>query len=222
MTWAGFAGIFVLFFATHSIPVRPPIKSRTTAMIGDRGFAVSYSILSIAMLGLLIWAAGEAPYIELWSQAVWHRHAAHIGMLAVCLILALSLARPNPFSFGGVRNESFDPADPGIVRLTRHPILVALALWAGVHLLANGDLAHLLLFGVLGGFALAGRSLVDRRKKYELGLETWEQLNAAVNGTPLLSTARYQFSGAVRIACGLAVFAALFALHPAVVGVSIL
>lgn len=112
VTWAGFIGIFALFFATHSIPVRPGIKSRIVAQVGPHGFAVGYSILSLAMLALLIWAAGAVPYVELWPQLGWHRHAAHAGMLAVCLILAFSIGRPNPFSFGGARNDMFDPHAP--------------------------------------------------------------------------------------------------------------
>lgn len=220
MTWAGFAGVFALFFATHSIPVRPAIKSRITARIGTLGFGVGYSILSITMLALLIWAAGQAPFVELWPQMPWHRHIVHLGMLAVCLILAFSVARPNPFSFGGSHNDRFDPARPGILRLTRHPILAALALWAGLHLLPNGDLAHALLFGVLGGIAVAGRSLINRRKRREMGTENWEQLNLAVARAPFLNPPLSWAGVVLRCLAGIALFAGLVALHPVVIGVS--
>lgn len=219
MTWAGFAGIFALFFATHSVPVRPSIKSRITGKIGPRGFGISYSIWSLGMLALLIWSAGEAPYVELWPQMVWQRHVVHLGMLAVCLILAFSIARPNPFSFGGARNDRFDPTRPGIVRLTRHPVLLALALWAGLHLLPNGDLAHVLLFGVLGSFAIAGRALINRRKKREMGAGRWRDLNAAVGKGRLISRPLSWAGAAVRIIAAIAGFAALLALHPVVIGV---
>jgi hypothetical protein len=62
--------------------------------------------------------------------APWQYHVVLVVMLPVCLILSLAIARPNPFSFGGARNETFDPARPGIVRLNRHPLLLALALWS--------------------------------------------------------------------------------------------
>jgi uncharacterized membrane protein len=219
MTWAGFAGIFALFFATHSVPVRPSIKSRITAKIGRRGFGISYSILSIGMLTLLIWSAGQAPYVELWPQMVWQRHVVHLGMLAVCLILAFSIARPNPFSFGGARNDRFDPTRPGIVRITRHPVLIALALWAGLHLLPNGDVAHVILFGVLGGFAIAGRALINRRKRREMGEERWTALNTAVENARLINRPLSWTGATVRIVAGVTVFVALLALHPAVIGV---
>ncbi|MHA3915889.1 NnrU family protein [Halovulum sp. GXIMD14793] len=222
MTWAGFLGIFALFFATHSIPVRPAIKSRIVARVGPRGFAVGYSVLSLALLALLIWAAGAAPYVELWPQLAWHRHVAHAGMLVVCLILAFSIGRPNPFSFGGARNDMFDPARPGIVRLVRHPLLAALALWATFHMLPNGDLAHVLLFGVLGGFALGGRTLINRRKKREMGSDQWDRLNATVGEAPVLGKPTSWLGAVARLALGVVLFAALIALHPVVIGVSAL
>ncbi|MEE4189572.1 MAG: NnrU family protein, partial [Roseobacter sp.] len=194
-------------------------KSRIAAKIGHRGFGVSYSILSIAMLTMLIWSAGKTPYVELWPQMVWHRHVVHLGMLIVCLILAFSIARPNPFSFGGARNDRFESTRPGIVRMTRHPVLIALALWAGLHLLPNGDVAHVLLFGVLGSFALAGRALVNRRKCREMGAEQWNDLNVAVGKARLFNQPLSWIGATVRIIAAIAGFAALFALHPVVIGV---
>jgi uncharacterized membrane protein len=222
MTWLDFAGVFGLFFLTHSIPVRPSIKSRIIALIGPKGFGMGYSALSLAMLALLIWSAGQAPYIELWPQMVWQRHAVHIGMLAVCLILAFTIAHPNPFSFGGSKNESFDPQNPGIVRLIRHPMLLALSLWAGLHMLPNGDLAHVLLFGVLGGFAFGGRILINRRMQHEMGLENWNNLNTSVTDQPLIKAPVSWRSFVLRLASGIVLFVVLLALHPLVIGISAL
>lgn len=222
MTWASFFGIFALFFLTHSIPVRPGIKARVVARIGARGFGIGYSILSLCMLALLIWAANSAPYVELWSQAMWHRHVVHLGMFATCLIFAFSIRRPNPFSFGGARNHAFDPAHPGIVRLFRHPLLAGLMAWAFLHLLPNGDLAHVLLFGVLGGFAILGRGLINRRKRREMGSENWAQLHAAVARAPLVTRPQNMADLAIRLLCGIGGFGTLLVLHPIVIGVSAL
>ncbi|MGP6089925.1 NnrU family protein [Antarctobacter jejuensis] len=219
MGWTGFAAIFAAFFLTHSIPVRPTVKSRLVDVIGARSFGLVYSVLSVGMLTLLIWSAGEAPYVQLWPQMEWHRHAAHLGMLAVCLILALGIARPNPFSFGGARNDSFDPARPGIVRWTRHPILLALALWAVVHLVPNGDLAHVILFGVLGSFAIAGRALIDRRKRRVLGASRWDALDTDRKAAPRFHAPRSWQVLFIRLLVGLAAFAALLLAHPHVIGV---
>lgn len=220
MSWFGFAGIFALFFVTHSVPVRPAIKARIVGTIGLRGFAAGYSILSICMLALLIWAAGEAPFVELWPQTTWQRHVVHLGMLLVCFILAFAIARPNPFSFGGAHSDRFDPTRPGIVRLTRHPILIAMALWAGLHMLPNGDLAHVILFGVLGGFALVGRKVINARKQRIMGADTWHTLNAAVGKTPYFTPPQSMIGAVIRFACGILMFASLLWLHPFVIGVT--
>lgn len=219
MGWIGFAAVFAGFFLTHSLPLRPAVKARLTRLMGPRGFGWAYAALSLFMLIALIWAAGAAPRLPLWSQAIWQRHVAHLGMLAVCLILAFSIARPNPFSFGGAGNDSFDAARAGIVRWTRHPILLALALWAGVHLLPNGDLAHVILFGALGSFAIAGRALIDRRKRRELGPTRWTTLEATRNAAPRFQRPLSWRGATMRGLIALAVFAALIMAHPYVIGV---
>lgn len=222
MGWAGFSAVFAAFFLTHSIPVRPAVKARLVAMAGAGGFGLGYSILSLAMLALLIWSAGQAPYVQLWPQMEWHRRVAQLGMLAVCMILALSVARPNPFSFCGARNDRFDPARPGLLGWTRHPILLGLAIWAGVHLLPNGDLAHVILFGVLGSFAIAGRVLIDRRKRRTLGASRWANLDAARKAGPSYHAPVSWVGFGLRVAVGLAAFAVLIWLHPHVIGVQAL
>ncbi len=158
--------------------------------------------------------------MQLWPQMDWHRHVVKVGMLGACLIVAFSVARPNPFSFGGANSSAFDPKRPGVVRITQHPFLSALALWAGLHLLPNGDLAHVVLFGVLGSFAIAGRRLINRRKRREIGHENWAALDKAVAKAPVIQMPLSYKSAVLRIALGLVSWVGLLTLHPAVLGVS--
>jgi uncharacterized membrane protein len=222
MTWIGFAAVFGLFFLTHSLPLRPAIKAQIIGVTGAHTFRIGYSVLSLATLSLLIWAAGQAPYVQLWPQTIWQRHVVQAGMLAVCLIFAFSIARPNPFSFGGANNSAFNPHRPGLVRITRHPILLALALWAGLHLLPNGDLAHVILFGVLGGFAIAGRNLINRRKRREIGPAKWHALDATVAQAPVLKSQMSLTQVILRLGVGVTLFAGLLWVHPVLLGVSAL
>lgn len=221
MTWSGFAAVFALFFLTHSVPVQPSVKSRVTKVIGPKGFGFAYSLLSLAMLAALIGASRSAPFIELWPQLLWQRHVTYVGMLAVCLLLALSIGRPNPFSFGGSRNDQYDPTRPGITRWTRHPILLALALWAGAHLFPNGELAQVLLFGVLGIFALAGPGLINKRKQRSLGVADWQRLETARRAAPCFCRPRSWPHFLCRIVVGLGLFVLLLLGHPAIIGVSV-
>jgi uncharacterized membrane protein len=217
MGWGEYAAAVVVFFLTHSAPVRPPLRPWLVARLGAAGFGLAYSALSLGVLAWLIGAAGRAPYVPLWPWAPWQNHLALAVMLPVCLILALAVARPNPFSFGGARNDRFDPARPGILRATRHPLLLALALWAAAHLVANGDLAHALLFGIFAAFAGLGMRLVDRRRRREMGAR-WDRLDAARRAArPVPMTWP---GAAARVAAGSALYAALLWLHLWLFGVS--
>jgi hypothetical protein len=84
MARTGVAAIFALFLLTRSIPVRPDMKSRVTAMIGQKGAGVAASLLSRAILALLIPAAGVASFVAIGPQRPWQRHKTPSGMLATC------------------------------------------------------------------------------------------------------------------------------------------
>ena len=218
MGWFEFAQAYVVFFLSHSLPVRPPLRPWLQARLGASGFTLAYSALSLAVLAWLIAAAGRAPHVTLWDWAPRQAHVPLIVMGPVCVILALSIGRPNPFSFGGARNDLFDPARPGIVRWSRHPLLAALALWAAAHILPNGDLAHVILFGTFAAFAVLGGRLIDRRKRREMGVE-WERLRVVVEGAPLLA---WRWSGGIRarLVAGIFLYATLLWVHPVLFGVS--
>lgn len=217
--WAEFAAAFAAFLLTHSLPIRPPLRPLLVRWLGSRGFTAAYSLLSLAVLAWLIAAAARAPYIALWSWAPWQNHLALTLMLVVCLILALSIGRPNPLSFGGAGDNRFDPDHPGIVRLMRHPLLMALALWATAHLIANGDLAHVIMFGSFAAFALIGGRLVDRRKQREMGAR-WQELRDRVSARPMMSRPASWVRLWLRVGAGLALYGALLLAHPWLFGVS--
>lgn len=211
--WGEFIAAFVVFFASHAIPVRPQIKGPIVALIGPRGFSLVYSALSVAVLAWLIVAAGRAPSVIVWSWAPWQLWVPVIVNALAMVILALGTARPNPLSFGGAHNAAFDPAHPGIVGWMRHPLLVAIGLWAGAHVVPNGDLAHVLLFGTFLAFAILGMKIIDRRKKRLLGAE-WDRLTKTARRIEITP------GGSVRVAVGLGLYAVLLWLHAPVIGVS--
>jgi len=227
MGWIEFTAAFAAFFLTHAIPVRPPVKPWLVARLGARGFSLTYSLLSLGVLVWLLSAAGRAPFLPLWDWAPWQVTLAMALMLPACLILALTLGRPNPFSFGGPR-AGFDPTRPGLVRMLRHPLLIVLALWATAHTLANGDLAHVLVFGSFALFALFGQRLLDRRRQREMGAE-WHRLWRETRTTPprpfraqFFDPAMRRRTLVLRLMAGIVLYIALLELHPHVIGVAIL
>ena len=221
MTWLQYAAVILAFFISHSVPVRPKIRAALVARLGERGFTTAYSALSLVMLAAVIAAAGHAPFVLLWSQAAWQHHVVMDGMLGVCVLLAFSVGRPNPFSFGGARNDQFDPARPGIVGWTRHPVLMALLAWSMLHLLPNGNLAHVILFGIFAGFAAMGTKLVDKRKRRVMGDDQWQALLAQVRASPLVPAPARGTKVLIRAGVALIIYTVLVVLHPMVIGVPV-
>lgn len=215
MGWAEFIAAFVVFFLSHTIPVRPSVRAALVQKLGSHGYTLAYSLLSLTALAWLIGAAARAPYVPLWSWVPWQNIVVLVVMAIVCVLLAGAVARPNPFSFGGSRNDQFDPGNPGIVRFSRHPLLLALALWAFAHVLPNGDLAHVILFAIFGGFAVLGQRIIDRRKPRQMG-EAWGQMWAQTCQAPHKTAAM----SPVRGIAALVLYIGLIWLHPLVFGVS--
>lgn len=217
MGWAEFIAAFGVFFLSHSLPLRPKVKAWLVARVGQGAFSLGYSILSLAVLAWVIGAAGRAPFVPLWGWAAWQGHVTLGVMLVVCIILGLSLGRPNPFSFGGAQNARFDPGRPGLVWVTRHPMLLALALWALGHLLPNGDLAHVILFGSFAGFAAMGSVLIDRRRRRVMG-QDWVRMDAARRAAGPVPQGKGAALG--RVMLGLVLYMLLMGAHPHLFGVA--
>ncbi len=216
-SWVPFISALTAFFLSHAIPARAPVRARLVTLLGQKGYLLAYSLLSLVVLAWLIVAAANAPYVEVippWPVLRW---VPLVVMPVVCWLAVAGLTISNPFSFGGLGKAAFDPDRPGILRTTRHPLLAALMLWAGAHLLANGSLSHVILFGLFAGFAALGMALIDCRTARSLGAD-WPRLSR--------NTARFSLRAPspwpplhVWLAA-LAVFAVLIGLHGAVIGVS--
>jgi uncharacterized membrane protein len=123
----------VLFLGVHSVRiVADDWRSARMAAWGEGRWKGLYSLASALGLGLIIWGYGlarQAP-VQLWPSPVWTRHLAALLTLPAFVLLALSQV----------------PGHSLKARLA-HPMLLGVKLWAGAHLLANGTLADLTLFG---------------------------------------------------------------------------
>ncbi|MDT9599906.1 NnrU family protein [Sphingosinicella rhizophila] len=211
------------FLAAHVLPARTGLRSRLAARFGERTYLLVYSLLSLALLIWLIGAALRAPLVPLWQTELWHYHFALAVMLPACMLLVGGAATANPLSVS-FRSAGYDPSRPGIVGVTRHPLLWGFALWALAHLLANGDLVSLILFGGFGLFSLAGMMIVDRRKRRQMGAE-WDRLAEPTSALPFgawfshPAARRWRPAGfAVAVGGGGALYLLLLWLHPRVIG----
>lgn len=226
MSWTGLALAMTAFLGSHYLPTRGGLRDRLIAGFGRRVYFSAYGLVSLLLLAWVIVAAGRAPYAELWPQLPWTRWVPNLAMPLVAMLLAAGIGVEQPFTLGGRRGTAFDPHRPGLAAVTRHPLLWALALWAGAHLVPNGDLAHVLLFGTFAAMALLGMVVSDRRARRTLGAD---EARAFFGATRVLSLAplrdpawrRANLGPLARKALiGLALWLAALALHPALIGVS--
>ncbi|WP_209504559.1 MULTISPECIES: NnrU family protein [unclassified Ruegeria] len=215
--WGLFLAALIAFLLSHAIPVRPTVRGWLIGTLGRRGYFAAYSLLSLALLAWLIVAAANAPYVEVIPPFAVLRWVPILIMPVVCWLAVAGLAIQNPFSFGGMGKRPFDPEHPGILRTTRHPILASLLLWSLAHLLANGSLSHVILFGLFAGFSVMGTILIDRRKSREMGFE-WVRLSRNTARFSLRSPRPWPRPWVWLTA--LAAYAVLLHLHAPVIGLS--
>ncbi|MCG5478929.1 MAG: NnrU family protein [Ensifer alkalisoli] len=162
----------LIFLGVHSVRIfAPGWRDRRLANMGDGPWRGLYSLVSLAGFVLIIWgfsiARPDAPI--LYEPPVWMKHIA----LALMLFAFISLM---VFAFPAGR---LTPA-------LKHPMLVSVKIWALAHLLANGDLASLLLFGAFLAWAVADRISAKRRGNGVAapGPATWD-IGAVVAGVAL-------------------------------------
>lgn len=153
----------LVFIAAHSLPASPPVRAALIRRIGKPAYMLAYSALSLLLIVWIGVAYRQAPYIGLWGPDPRLHWVPLLGMPVVCLLVCAGLATPNPLSLTLRRSASGQTGQTGLtaqvpplLRLSRHPVLLGLALWAGLHGVANGDVASLILFGLMGGAGAGG------------------------------------------------------------------
>jgi uncharacterized membrane protein len=215
----------VAFVASHVIVAYKPIRNAAAARVGERWFLAGYGILSTVLVVWLFRAYFATPYIEVWPFQEWMRWVPVLVMPFACILVVAGLTTPNPLSLGA-GSKGYDPVRPGIVAVTRHPAIWGLTLWAAAHLVANGDLASVIMFGLLIALGLYGPVSLDAKRRAALGDAEWRRLAAGTSNWPLAAVvagrARFRPAeiGWSRLAGGLALYAFLFWAHAWVIGVA--
>ena len=212
----------LVFLATHfvsSSPLRKPIVES----FGEKAYLGAYSIVSFVTIGWMAWAYLRVPPLPLWQVPGVKLWPLVVMPFSLVLVAAGVMTR-NPSAVGQARAlQSGDPVR-GILRVTRHPVMWGIALWAAVHLAARGDAASLVFFGSFLVLALAGTKLIDARKADALG-EAWGRFAAATSNVPFTAIVegRNRFSaseiGAKPVLVGLALYGIVVAIHALLFGV---
>jgi uncharacterized membrane protein len=180
----------VVFLGAHTFTAQRDARAAVVQRVGLGAYKGGYSLVALVGFALIVW--GFSRYraeglIPVWYPPLWTRHIT-ITLMWFAFV-ALACMGPSP---GRIRGW------------LRHPMLVAVKIWALAHLLANGDLGGMLLFGSFLAWAVYDRIAVKRRG----------DLGAA--RVPAFTRA-----DAIALAVGTIAYVAMIFLHPLLIGVSV-
>lgn len=155
----------ILFLGLHSLSiVNEPLRNRLHTSMGEAAFKGLFSLASLIGLVLIIWGYGAArldPTV-IYTPPGWLRHLAMLLLIPVFPLL-------------------FATYFPGRIKAKLgHPMLVAVKLWALAHLLANGMLHDLLLFGSFLAWAVADRISLKHRTQRPMATLPASKANDAI------------------------------------------
>jgi uncharacterized membrane protein len=180
----------VLFLGIHTLTTLREPRAVLIGRIGEGPYKGLYSLVSAAGLVLIVWGFGRYRadgYIPVWDPPFGLRHLTMLLMW---------------FSFVAIVAAN---APAGKIKgMLRHPMLVGVKIWALAHLLANGDLGSLILFGTFLAWAVYDRIAVKRL------------------GDPGAPRSGFTTGDVIAIVVGTVAYVAMFWLHPWLIGVSIM
>jgi uncharacterized membrane protein len=181
----------VVFFGIHLVSTRRPLRTELIARFGESPYKLGYTVVSAIGLALIIW--GFASYratgwIDVWTPPKAMRHIAVGLMLPAVIMVAAAYLRGR------------------IYTTLKHPMLAGVKLWALAHLLANGDLGSIILFGSFLAWAVYDRISLKHR------------LDAGGPPIPVGGP----LNDGLAVVVGIVAYLALgFAFHPVVIGVPV-
>src|SRR3954471_9742131 len=138
----------VIFLGVHAFSMARAPRAALMARLGEGPYKGLYALASL--IGIVLIAVGfgryrASGYIEVWDPPVWTRHLALLLMWPAWVMVVAAYL-------------------PGRIKRTlKHPMLVGVKLWALAHLLSNGDLGSIILFGSILAWAVFDRIMLKRR-----------------------------------------------------------
>src|SRR3954453_12298298 len=180
-----------LFFAAHVLTTKREARAQAIARVGEGTYKILYSLASLAGLALIIWGFAHyraTGWIDVWYPPKAMKHITLALMVPAVILVVASYLRGR------------------IYATLKHPMLAGIKLWAVAHLLANGDLGSIILFGSFLGWAVFDR--ISMKKRVDAG---GPPIPVGGVGNDLIA-----------LAVGVVVYIAhAFAFHPVVRGVPV-
>jgi uncharacterized membrane protein len=182
----------VLFLGAHTFTTQRDLRARLIATLGEGGYKIGYALVSLAGLAVIVWGFSHyraSGWIEVWSPPKALKHLNTALMLPAVILVVAAYLRGR------------------IYTAVKHPMLAGVKLWAFGHLLANGDLGGIILFGSFLAWAVFDRISLKRRTD---------------PGAPPIPVGGIT-NDLIAVAVGIVAYLALaFAFHPVVIGVPVM
>ncbi|MGE0384059.1 MAG: NnrU family protein [Gammaproteobacteria bacterium] len=179
----------LFFVGTHLVLANARVRPRLVQRLGEAGFRVAYSALSLAALVWFWYAFRRAPYLELWGPANAFKPLTTLMVLVAFLFAVVGLTTRNPAAIAAESKLQDEDAIRGVLRITRHPFLWGVAIWALAHLMVNGDVAAVIFFTGLLLLSLIGTVGIDNKRRLKHG-DDWVRFARATSNIPFLAIAQ--------------------------------
>ena len=181
----------ILFLGVHTLTTRRKLRAQVIAAMGEGSYKIGYTLLSVAGLALVTWGFSRyraTGWIDVWNPPIALKHITVALMLPAVILVVASYIRGR------------------IYTTLKHPMLTGVKLWAAAHLLANGDLGSIILFGSFLAWAVYDRISLKHRP------------DAGAPPIPVGGPG----NDLIAIAVGIVAYLALaFAFHPVAIGVPV-
>ncbi len=160
------------FLMIHLMISGTSLKEQVIARVGAPAYFTLFSILSI---GGLLWmsiaftiALGDQMNHVFWKSGPFLRVIGLVGNLFSMLLLVIGLTTPSPTNLIALVKAPETPVY-GIIRVSRHPVLAGIGVWALTHLICNGNLAAWIFFGSILALCALGANNIDRKRTATMG-----------------------------------------------------
>ena len=205
----------ITFTGLHLFVSGTRARDVLVARLGAAPYRGLFSLASAVALAWLIWAYGKARVPQLTPLANL-KGVADLLVLVAFTLMVLGLMTPGPTAVGAERLLDQEPR--GVHRITRHPFLWGISLWAAVHLVFNPEPPGLWFFGAFLVTGLAGTFSIDAKRARLFG-ERWSGYAAKTSNIPFAAIAQGRNRlaldeiGWVKPVAALAAFALFAAFH---------
>lgn len=206
MALLALAACVALFLGIHLIPMEPAWRAAVVGRLGENGYRIAFSVVGlVSFIGAIV-AYRYAPHLPLWPSPPAARALTVILMLPAALCFA---------SAKGV---------PWFKRVVRHPMLWGIGLLGIAHLLSNGEVPGLILFGGFALFGFGWQWLTDRRDALA-DPAGWAETERTTSFWPFAKWHEASAAAPITIrplVIGAAVYVVLILVHPWLFGAAVI